>query len=62
MTEKKTLSVADFKEAAVYGCGLENRDPQRGYQKAVPVQETPIAAILNAKEAVVRTPDLEKDR
>ena len=46
MTDKKTLTVADFKNATVYSCGLENRDPQRGYRRETPVQETPIAAIL----------------
>ena len=46
MTEVKTLTVADFKDAIVYDCGLENRDPQRGYRKEIPVQETPLIRML----------------
>jgi len=61
MTEKKTLTVADFKDAMVYSCGLENRDPQRGYRKEGPVQESPVAALLNTQETV-RTPDFGNER
>jgi len=61
MTEKKTLTVADFKNATVYSCGLENRDPQRGYRREVPVQESPIATLISDRSAV-RTPDRENDR
>ena len=61
MTEKKTLTVADFKDATVYSCGLENRDPQRGYRKEAPVQETSLAGMIN-NQTVVRTPDLGQER
>ena len=46
MTDKKTLTVADFKDAIVYECGLENRDPQRGYRRETPVRETELFRML----------------
>jgi len=45
MTEVKTLTVADFQDALVYGCGVQNKD-QRGYRKEIPVQETPLFRML----------------
>ena len=45
MTEVKILTLDDFKDALVYGCGVQNKD-QRGYRKEVPVQETPLIRML----------------
>jgi len=61
MTEQKRLTVADFKDATVYSCGLDNRDPQRGYRKEVPVQESLIAGLVKAQETV-RTPEAGNER
>ena len=61
MTEEKTLTAANFKDALVYGCGVENKDSQRGYRKEVPVQESFIAGLLKNQETV-RTPDTGNER
>ena len=45
MTDK-ILKTTDFKTAEVFDCGLDNRDPQRGYRKARPVQNTEIAKMI----------------
>ena len=58
----KILKAADFKTAEVFDCGLENRDPQRGYRKARPVQNTDIAKMLDGNTVAVPTQDLGKER
>ena len=40
------LKSSEFKAAQAYPCGYENRDAVNGYRKEVPVQETPIAKML----------------
>ena len=41
------LKSSEFKTAQAYPCGYENRDAVNGYRKEVPVQETPIAKIID---------------
>jgi len=63
MTDE-TSRLAKFKTPGVYvyGCGVDNRDPQRGYRKPVPVQDTEIAKMLNENNISVPTQDLGKER
>ena len=61
MTDK-ILKASDFKTAEVFDCGLDNRDPQRGYRKSRPVQDTEIAKMLDGNSISVPTQDLGKDR
>lgn len=48
------LKSSEFKTAQAYPCGYENRDAENGYQKEVPVQETPIAKMINNAEVLPR--------
>lgn len=48
------LKSGEFKTAQAYPCGYENRDAENGYRKEVPVQETPIAKMINNAEALPR--------
>ncbi|MDY6407691.1 MAG: hypothetical protein SPL08_03190 [Pseudomonadota bacterium] len=61
MTDK-VLKASDFKSAEVFDCGLDNRDPQRGYRKSHPVQGTEIAKLLDGNSASFPTQDLGKER
>ena len=61
MTDK-ILKATDFKTAEVFDCGLDNRDPQRGYRKARPVQNTDIFKMLDGNGATLPTQDLGKER
>jgi len=61
MTDK-ILKASDFKTAEVFDCGLDNRDPQRGYRKARSVQNTEIANMLDGNTASIPTQDLGKER
>lgn len=58
----KILKSADFKTAEVFDCGLDNRDPQRGYRKSRSVQETEIAKMLDGNSISLPTQDLGKER
>ena len=69
MTDK-ILKSTDFKTAEVFDCGLDNRDPQRGYRKSRPVQNTEIFQMLAGNDRLEKldmptlTPvqDASKDR
>ena len=61
MTDK-ILKASDFKTAEVFECGLDNRDPQRGYRKSRSVKDTEIAKMLDGNSMSVPTQDLGKDR
>ena len=40
------LKHTNFTNATVYPCGLDNRDPERGYPREVPVQDTSISKMV----------------
>ena len=61
MTDK-ILKATDFKTAEVFDCGLDNRDPQRGYRKARSVQNTEIAKMIEGNVASVPAQDLGNER
>ena len=55
------LKHTNFTNATVYPCGLDNQDPERGYPREVPVQETPIAKMVG-NTAPQRPRDIGQDR
>ena len=61
MTDK-ILKATDFKTAEVFDCGLDNRDPQRGYRKARPVQNTEIAKMIEGSASSRPTQELGNER
>lgn len=61
MTDK-ILKSADFKQAEVFDCGLDNRDPQRGYRKSRPVEKTEIAQMLDGKGGFLAGQTLGQER
>ena len=63
MTDK-ILKTTDFatEKTQVFDCGLDNRDPQRGYRKARSVQNTEIAKMIEGNVASVPAQDLGNER
>ena len=49
----KQLKSSEFKTAQAYPCGYENRDAVNGYRKEVPVQETPVAKMIDNADKVL---------
>ena len=56
------LKSSEFKTAQAYPCGYENRDAVNGYQKDVPVQETPVAKMIKDAEDKVLPRHLGAER